>query len=49
MMMSILKLIEIGGRELVMQKDRDGSTTLVSACAKNISFDVIIKLIEIGG
>ena len=46
----VTKLIEIGGRDLVMKVDNHGSTALHFACGrKNPSLEVISKLIEIGG
>lgn len=45
----VLKLIEIGGRELVIEKDGEGATSLHLACIHNASVEVVSKLIEIGG
>ena len=45
----LLKLIEIGGRELVIEKDGLGVTSLHCACSYNASIEVVSKLIEIGG
>ena len=40
----ILKLIEVGGRELVMKNDNDGYTALHLACLRNASIEIILKL-----
>ena len=46
----IFKLIELGGRELVMMKSSHGENVLKKACeSKNASLDIISKLIEVGG
>ena len=46
----IYKLIDIGGRELVMVKNSQGETALHKACMNNnVSLDVISKLIQVGG
>ena len=47
----LLKLIEIGGKDLVMMVDKyDGRTALHYVCGNgNISIDVVTKLIETGG
>ena len=44
----VLKLIEVGGRQLVMGKDGNGENAMHFACYYNASFEVILKLIEIG-
>ena len=45
----IEKLIEVGGRKLVMEKDAYGDTALHIACLnRNTSFDIISKLIGVG-
>ena len=44
------KLIEVGGRELVMMKNKGKDTALHLACMnENISLDIVAKLIEVGG
>ena len=50
-MEAVFKLIEIGGKELVMMMDRNyGETALHYACGhKNMSVDIVTKLVEIGG
>ena len=45
----ILKLIEIGGRDLVMSIDDDLCTTLYYACISRYPTAIITKLIEVGG
>ena len=46
----VLKLVEVGGRDLVMTKDSDGETVLHIACSNSkASIDVVSKLIEVGG
>ena len=46
----IFKLMEIGGKELMMKMDSDNKSTLSYACGSRIkSFEVISKLIEVGG
>ena len=46
----VFKLIEIGGRELVMMKENFGTTALHCACThKHTSLEIISKLIELGG
>ena len=46
----VLKLIEIGGRELVMKMDSSNQNALSYACrSMRKSFQVISKLIELGG
>ena len=47
----ILKMVKIGGRELVMEKTARGDTALHIACwnKKNTSLDIISKLIKVGG
>ena len=46
----ILKLIDIGGKELVMKEDADGYSSLHHACwVENPSLNIVTRLIEIGG
>ena len=45
----ILKLIKIGGEELVMKNISDIGTALHVACNEYVSLDIVSKLIEIGG
>ena len=46
----ISKLLEVGGRELLMMKNRFGFTALHNACRnKKISMGIISKLLEVGG
>lgn len=46
----IFKLMELGGRELIMKMDSNGKNILHFACInKNISLDAISKFIQIGG
>ena len=45
----ILRLIDVGGREFVMEKSRGGEHVLHTACQNKAPFDVISKLVEIGG
>ena len=45
----VLKLIEIGGLELVMELDSYGNTSLHRALRYYASKEVLLKLIEIGG
>ena len=45
----ILKLIELGGRELVMKEDSDGVTAFQTACENKASADVLLALLEVGG
>lgn len=44
----IFKLIEIGGKELLMKQDSTQNTVLHDACHCNTPVEVILKLIEIG-
>ena len=47
---ALLKIIEIGGKKIVMNRDRDGRTSLQYACMmENLSINIITKLIEVGG
>jgi hypothetical protein len=45
----IKKMIDNGGRKLVMATDGDGFTSLCSALIHNASIDVIDKLVDVGG
>jgi len=45
----VSKLIEMGGKNLIMAKDKYGWNSLHRACTNNASFDVVSKLIEVGG
>mmetsp|Transcript_23396 Transcript_23396/g.34806 ORF Transcript_23396/g.34806 Transcript_23396/m.34806 type:complete len:679 (-) Transcript_23396:171-2207(-) len=45
----LLKLIEIGGQDIVLDKDAKGRNILVYACHYNAPTEVITKLVEIGG
>ena len=45
----IAALVEIGGRGLVMEKDRNGWTSLHDACHYASSLDVIKLLLDVGG
>ena len=45
----ITKMIEIGGHQLVMEKDKKGGTALYYACLHKASTPLIMKIIEIGG
>ena len=45
----VMKLIEVGGRDLVMKKGFYGMTELHWACREDASIDVVSKLIEVGG
>ncbi len=47
----ILKLVEVGGRELVLKRERhSGMNAVYMACSpESPSIDVILKLIELGG
>ena len=45
----IKKIIDIGGRDLVMKKDNDGYTALHDACIYHASSESIENLIMIGG
>jgi len=45
----INKLIEVGGKELVMKKNLDFDTSLHIAFESNAVVDVVTKLIEVGG
>ena len=45
----ITKLIDIGGRKLVMKEDKNGRTSLWYACENNAGVDVITMLVDVGG
>lgn len=45
----IYKLIEVGGRELVMANDSLGQSTMYTAIMNKASNEIISKLIEVGG
>ena len=46
----VSKLLDVGGRELVMNEEYDGCTALHSACKnKNLSVEVVSKLLKVGG
>ena len=45
----VSKLIEVGGRELVMEKGQAGRTALHIACSSGASVEVVSKIIEIAG
>ena len=48
----IFKMIEIGGKEMVMETDYYGYTTLERACLcnnENALVEIISKLLEVGG
>ena len=45
----IIKLIEMGGKELVMKEDARKSTTLFTAFTFNAPMEVISRLIDVGG
>ncbi len=46
----VSRLIELGGRDLIVKKDdRDGWTSLHWACYKNASIEVVRELIKVGG
>ena len=46
----ILKLIDIGREELVMENDSFFGTALHVPCKiENMSLDIVMKLIEVGG
>ena len=46
----IFKIMDMGGRELVMKKGQNGDTALHCACKdKNVPTEVISKMLEMGG
>ena len=45
----IMKIIDVGGSELVMAKNKIGYTTLQCACKNYASTEVMMKMIEVGG
>ena len=45
----ISKLIEVGGKELVLEKSKNGGTALHTVSYNNASIEIILKLIEVGG
>ena len=45
----LLKIIEIGGREIVMKNTHGGDTTLFTACVHKASIEITSKLLEVGG
>ena len=46
----VSKLINIGGRELIMKKNQDGQTALHFACQnENTPLDIVSKLVDEGG
>lgn len=44
-----MKLVDIGGYDAVMSKNKDGNTPLHIAWSHGASIEVIMKLVEIGG
>ena len=45
----LLKLIEIGGRDIILDQDTYGMNALQYACIYRSSEEVLLKLIEVGG
>lgn len=45
----VLRLIEIGGREIVVDKDDFGMTALYYACRFKAPAEIVLRLIEVGG
>ena len=44
-----MKMTEVGGREILIEKNKNGYTALHYACEYKASTEVIMKLIELGG
>ena len=44
-----MKMFELGGRELVMEKSKYGYNALHNACVSRGSTEAIMKMIEFGG
>ena len=46
---TIIKVIEVGGKELLLKEDQDGNNALHDACKYVAGVEVITKMIEVGG
>jgi len=45
----VMKLVDVGGSDLVLQKDMDGITSLHYLCSYATPNDVVMNMIEVGG
>lgn len=45
----VSKLIEVGGKELIIEECGNGKTLLNAVCVNKASIEVILKLVAVGG
>jgi len=45
----VFKLIDVGGKGIVFEKDEHGRNALHYACIRNTSIEIVSKLVEVGG